>query len=1083
MFAKRLFQKAAHRHLHHEKGLLTSDDLNFRINVHYGIPSTASILAFDPIQRLLAIGTLDGRIKVIGGDNIEGLLTSPKLLPYKYLEFLQNQGYLISITNNNDIQVWNLETRSIACNLKWESNVTAFSVISGSSFMYIGDEYGLMSVLKYDPDDGQILQLPYHLSSDSLAEAGGFSISSRQPIVGVLPQPCSSGNRLLIAYESGIIILWDVVEAHIVVVRGDKVLQLKNEVVLPTAEDANFADDTPSNDLEEKEISALCWASTDGSILAVGYIDGDILFWNTANASSIKDQQARLSQNVVKLQLSSAEKRLPVIVLNWLDSSKSRNHGDGQLLVYGGDEIGCDEVVTVLSLEWSSGMEAVKCIGRVDLTLTGSFADMILIPSSGTMSSDKNASLFVLSNPGRVHIYDSAGLSSSELQSKNELPISSLNFPAGIPTIDPLMTVAEIFNIRGSMEGGSKIAAVSSTLTLPGNKKWPLTGGVSNHLSFGKDNKVHRVYVAGYHDGSVRIWDATYPVFSLLCVLKTEGTRENLVGSSVSVTTVNLCSSTLRLAVGSDSGLVQLYNLCSTDETSYHIVTETKSEVCSSAQVQGPRCVAVFDLHKSGVQALDFTNSGSNLVIGYKSSQIAVLDVHSSSVAFTTDYITSLNSPLITVVWKAVIHDIAKNTNESAPKDNHTGELIFILTKDGNISIIDGKNGSMISSSPSKSKKQSSAISMYVIESHAAVSQNVSAQGIEKSETNDQSSDKNLSAQNLKELFVLLCCKDSLHIYPAKSVVQGESKPVCKVKLSKPCCWTTLLSKNEKVCGLVIFYQTGEMEIRSLPDLELVKEYSLSSDLRWKFKVNMERMMSSTDNGHIALANGCEVAFISLLEGEHDFRIPESLPNLHDEVLAAAAKAAISVSSDSKRKQGDNPGILGGIVKGFKGRKSNKSMFLASNSKPNFGLLKEIFMANPFPQPSTTIDEHEDAELTIDDIEIDEPLPLASTSSSHEVDNKDKEKKNEREKLFDGGSDIKPKMRTREEIIAKYRKAEDASSAAAQAKNKLMERQEKLERISRRTEDLKNGAEDFASLANELVKAMENRKWLEKSCS
>lgn len=26
--------------------------------VHYGIPATASILAFDPIQRLLAVGTL-----------------------------------------------------------------------------------------------------------------------------------------------------------------------------------------------------------------------------------------------------------------------------------------------------------------------------------------------------------------------------------------------------------------------------------------------------------------------------------------------------------------------------------------------------------------------------------------------------------------------------------------------------------------------------------------------------------------------------------------------------------------------------------------------------------------------------------------------------------------------------------------------------------------------------------------------------------------------------------------------------------------------------------------------------------------
>ncbi|XLT82527.1 hypothetical protein HN873_004280, partial [Arachis hypogaea] len=50
----------------------------------------------------------------------------------------------------------------------------------------------------------------------------------------------------------------------------------------------------------------------------------------------------------------------------------------------------------------------------------------------------------------------------------------------------------------------------------------------------------------------------------------------------------------------------------------------------------------------------------------------------------------------------------------------------------------------------------------------------------------------------------------------------------------------------------------------------------------------------------------------------------------------------------------------------------------------------------------------------------------------------------------------------------------DASSAAAQARNKLVERHW---RISQRTAELQSGAEDFASLANELVKTMERRKW------
>lgn len=43
---------------HNAGGCLTSSELDLRISVHYGVPSTASILAVDPIQRLLAIGTL-----------------------------------------------------------------------------------------------------------------------------------------------------------------------------------------------------------------------------------------------------------------------------------------------------------------------------------------------------------------------------------------------------------------------------------------------------------------------------------------------------------------------------------------------------------------------------------------------------------------------------------------------------------------------------------------------------------------------------------------------------------------------------------------------------------------------------------------------------------------------------------------------------------------------------------------------------------------------------------------------------------------------------------------------------------------
>ena len=137
-----------------------------------------------------------------------------------------------------------------------------------------------------------------------------------------------------------------------------------------------------------------------------------------------------------------------------------------------------------------------------------------------------------------------------------------------------------------------------------------------------------------------------------------------------------------------------------------------------------------------------------------------------------------------------------------------------------------------------------------------------------------------------------------------------------------------------------------------------------------------------------------------------------------------------------------------------------------------------------------------------DDIQIDEPNTTTASTSSPDVKNKQKGKliqnlyhilttkisnsfflllanklQSDREKLFQGGTndDVKPRVRTPEEIMVAYSKTgvmlncpsflfslfilycfqwakyitivwfQDAASVASQTRNKLMERQEKLE--------------------------------------
>ncbi|KAM1597810.1 hypothetical protein EV1_032583 [Malus domestica] len=1121
MLAKRLLQKSINDSQHNlPHGGLTAEDLDLRVAVHYGIPSTASILAFDPIQRLLAIGTLDGRIKVIGDDGIEGLFISPKQLPYKYIEFLQNQGYLVSILNDNDIQVWNLESRSLVYCLEWETNITAFSVIHGSNLMYVGDEYALVAVVKYDAEEGKLLRLPYHISANSLYEAAAFPFPIDQPIVGILPQLCSSGNRrvinlkVLIAYQNGLVILWDVSEAKIVFIGGGKDLQLKDGVVKSTNEvNVDSPEDTLEHQLGDKEISALCWASSNGSILAVGYIDGDILFWNMSSPASVKGQKSLSpSNNVVKLQLSSAERRLPVIVLQWSTDYKSHNGCDGQLFIYGGDEIGSEEVLTVLTLEWSPGMGNLRCVGRTDLTLTGSFADMILLPSSGTTGDNHKADVFVLTNPGQLHLYDDACLSALMSQKERSPSVSALEFPVVIPTTDPTMTVAKLNrvptgeNLFKALSEISSVVNLGSAQTPSAGTKWPLTGGVPSQLSISENNGIERLYLTGYSDGSVRIWNATYPLFSFICLVESEVQGIKVAGSSAPVSQMDFCAFTLNLAVGSECGLVRIYNLkgCS-DGVKFIYVTETKCEVHDSPQAKGLQCRAVFSLTNSPVQALQFVKHGAKLAVGFKCGHVAVLDTSSFSVLFFIKDASFSSSPVISMTWKELTNSqwLLKSPKVSETKStaNLAEEVMFVLTKDANIHVIDGNAGNLIIPQPWHLKKESIALSMYVIDGRVSMSENVSDDNPPQEASKDSStknepmpgdtpivtnshetehdfsSESTYSEERLLNSFILLCCVDSLRLYSTKSVIQGNNKPIRKVKHARPCIWTATFKRVEKVSGLVLLFQTGEIEIRSIPDLELVKESSLMSILRWNCKANMDKTMSA-DDAHITLVNGYESAFISILAVENDFRIPESLPCLHDKVVAAAADAALSVSLNQKKKQGTAPGILGGIVKGFKGGKMVQSGDHTATPKSTFDHLEGMFGKSQLSEPSPPVDHQEVLELNIDDIEIDEPLSVASTLSPHDVKDEKREGQSEREKLFQGGTgDTKPRVRTAEEIRAKYRKTEGASSAASEARNKLMERQEKLEKISRRTEDLQNGAEDFSSMANELVKRLEGRKW------
>lgn len=96
----------------------------------------------------------------------------------------------------------------------------------------------------------------------------------------------------------------------------------------------------------------------------------------------------------------------------------------------------------VLNLESSSGLETLKCVKRLDLTLNG-YADIELVPNVGATESSFST-LFVLTNPGQLHVYNNDFLSGLISAPDMKHAVNSVQCPVTLPTVEPYMTVAKL---------------------------------------------------------------------------------------------------------------------------------------------------------------------------------------------------------------------------------------------------------------------------------------------------------------------------------------------------------------------------------------------------------------------------------------------------------------------------------------------------------------------------------------------------------------------------------------------------------------------------------------------------------------
>ncbi|KAH7439714.1 hypothetical protein KP509_04G073600 [Ceratopteris richardii] len=1094
-----MFHRKRKQVIPHEVANLENAHMHLGPASHHGIPRTSCRLAFDPIQKLLAIGTLDGKIKLLGNNDIEGILVSESRSRCKYLEFANNMGFLVDVTADNKIQIWDLERKEVADSLKWHAHVTALAIIQGSPFMYVGEDSGNVAVLRYDKEKRKLSQMPYNIPMKLVF--GEIRTDPFASVIGILPFPEVFHSRVLIAYSNAVIVVWNVVDSKVEAVRKVSGRQMDQTPEL------THDDDDLDDGIDEKDVCAMCWADSSGEVLAIGYTDGDIWIWGLGKSSSHPDLP------LIKFQLSSDDARSPVLALCWCATGEREAAiVGGHLFVYGGGSLGCSESFTVCSLKTASSKMKVEIVQHVDIPLEGLFEDMILLPRAGDTLLGQASALLVLTSHGQLHAYDEANIAEFLKINKH---INEPNIPDPVP-INPFtrnsnITVVKMAEIPEDGETAAILSELSRGLSgsvasvLLSGTKWPITGG-SLTDSAGRESKVNSILITGHEDGSVNVWDASSSVLSRFCNLPatiTPKLEQASAGSAVSH--LDFCSSRGILVMAQGSRRVIVYKVSTKPDEATCKLYQSSLEIQDLKIDHSSifKCVAVLD-NCVTVTCLSISNQGDQIAVAHDDDMVLLLDIdhythmshkckfpdgehHIQSLTFGVEINNSViltSSSMAAKLLKGVIY-ATKEFSFSALL--YSNEYLFPSGPWKN----DGTRIVCIHSLEIFNDRESERASLLI------------DQGLQRSVNVKRSQPSKTFLH-----FLIVCTQVSAFLYSC-NFSNETIDPTClkKVHFQSPCSSASVFyNQNQAAHKLAVLTSAATLEIRSIPSLEIIEQFPMTGIYNLDPNVSENPTFLCGNKGLMALVDAKrEIVIFSVLSDDDDDgpRGQDKAISFYNKDLVANFGSASKPGPHQQTQKKQIRNVVGGALKDLKVGilKEIKGGSLKSpkgGEEDSLGervdILSNVFMSPLSPESSLSSQMNKSghgeikiatSELDIDDIEIEDD-EIIHIGDNGEVTPSSRGKgrvsasADDRKKLL--GSDEhhhKPVRRTADEIRAKYghKPLGDASGPAAQARDKLLERHEKLQVLGKRTEEMQEGAQNFASLAAELAKTMEERKW------
>ncbi|KAM6986081.1 syntaxin-binding protein 5-like isoform 12-T12 [Aplochiton taeniatus] len=439
--------------------MLVSENFQICKTVRHGFPYQPTALAFDPVQKIVAIGTRTGGIRILGRPGVDCYCQHESGAAVLQLQFLINEGALVTACADDTLHLWNLRQRrpAVLHSLKFNrERITFCHLPFQSKWLYVGTERGNTHIVNIESFilSGYVIMWNKAIELATKTHPG--------PVVHLSDSPKDEG-KLLIGFESGTVVQWD--------------LRVKK---------ADF------RIYYDEAIHSVSWHH-EGKQFMCSHSDGSLTMWNLRNTT--KPFQITFPHGKVGKD-GRKESCKPILKVEY---KTSRNSSEPFIIFSGGlsyDKAGRrptltimhGKAITVLEMDHPIVEFMVLCETPYNNEIQEPYAVVVLLEKDFIVVDLTQSNFPIFENPYPMDIHES--------------PVTCTAYFADCPP--------DIIPILYSIGAKNKKTGYSQ-------KEWPVSGGT---WTLGSQT-YPEIIITGHADGSIKFWDASAITLQMLYKLKT----------------------------------------------------------------------------------------------------------------------------------------------------------------------------------------------------------------------------------------------------------------------------------------------------------------------------------------------------------------------------------------------------------------------------------------------------------------------------------------------------------------------------------------------------------------------------------